>query len=165
MTIEECNRKYNNLKVTTNAFLIEKDKILLGLKKTGFGKGKIVGIGGKVNPNESLKECAIREIYEEIGVVVTHLKQCGYINFYFPYVQNPEEWNLKVLLFKVSTWENNPKESEEIKPQWFYKKNIPYNRMWSDASIWMPEFLNDKKIKGNFIFKNKEDILTYSLGY
>jgi 8-oxo-dGTP diphosphatase / 2-hydroxy-dATP diphosphatase len=45
---------------------IEKSKILLGYKKRGFGKDKWNGLGGKVEPNESLIECAKRLVlYEE----------------------------------------------------------------------------------------------------
>jgi hypothetical protein len=35
-------------------------KVLLGLKKRGFGVNKFVGLGGKVEPNETLYECALR---------------------------------------------------------------------------------------------------------
>lgn len=36
------------------------DRILLGLKKRGFGVNKFVGLGGKLEPEETLHECAIR---------------------------------------------------------------------------------------------------------
>lgn len=41
---------------------LERNKILLGYKKRGFGKDKWNGLGGKVEPNESLTECAKRLI-------------------------------------------------------------------------------------------------------
>ena len=39
---------------------IVNEKTLLGYKKRGFGKFKWNGFGGKVEPNESIKECAKR---------------------------------------------------------------------------------------------------------
>ena len=45
-------------------------EVLLGLKRTGFGIGKIVGIGGHVEPGESDAEAVVREVWEEAGVVV-----------------------------------------------------------------------------------------------
>lgn len=38
----------------------ELDKVLLGFKKRGFGVNKWNGFGGKVNPNESICEAAVR---------------------------------------------------------------------------------------------------------
>jgi 8-oxo-dGTP pyrophosphatase MutT (NUDIX family) len=38
----------------------ENNKILLGYKKRGFGSNKWNGFGGKVEPFESILECAVR---------------------------------------------------------------------------------------------------------
>ena len=35
-------------------FLVERDSILLGMKKRGFGVGKYNGFGGKVEKDESI---------------------------------------------------------------------------------------------------------------
>jgi 8-oxo-dGTP pyrophosphatase MutT (NUDIX family) len=35
-------------------------KILLGLKKRGFGEGKWNGFGGKVHVNETIRQAAVR---------------------------------------------------------------------------------------------------------
>jgi 8-oxo-dGTP diphosphatase len=40
-------------------------EVLLGYKKTGFGTGKIVALGGHVEPGESAAEAAAREVKEE----------------------------------------------------------------------------------------------------
>ena len=55
---------------TTLMILRDGDRILFGLKKRGFGKGKLVGVGGKVDANETVEEAAIRETEEEIGVML-----------------------------------------------------------------------------------------------
>ncbi len=49
---------------TTLMILRDGDRILFGLKKRGFGKGKLVGVGGKVDANETVEEAAIRETEE-----------------------------------------------------------------------------------------------------
>jgi 8-oxo-dGTP diphosphatase / 2-hydroxy-dATP diphosphatase len=38
----------------------DNNKILLGLKKRGFGKGKWNGFGGKLEKDENIIECAKR---------------------------------------------------------------------------------------------------------
>lgn len=50
---------YENI-VSTLIILLDKNKILLGFKKRGFGEGKWNGFGGKVEPGEDIKACAER---------------------------------------------------------------------------------------------------------
>ncbi|MEJ2212436.1 MAG: NUDIX domain-containing protein, partial [Anaerolineae bacterium] len=42
-------------------------QVLLGLKRVGFGAGKLTGIGGKVEPGEEVAAAAARELEEEVG--------------------------------------------------------------------------------------------------
>ena len=51
-------------KLYTSIFVrnIEKNEILLGYKKRGFGKDKWDAVGGKVEPNETILDGAIRYI-------------------------------------------------------------------------------------------------------
>ena len=45
-------------------------QVLLGRKKHGLGRGYFVGLGGKLEPGESAVDAAVREVFEESGVVV-----------------------------------------------------------------------------------------------
>ena len=58
-------------------------EVLLARKKTGFGLGKIVGIGGKVEPGETLLQAAVRETEEELSIHVREedLAQAARITF------------------------------------------------------------------------------------
>ena len=47
-------------KVLTLVFVIEKSRILLGLKERGFGVGRWNGFGGKVEKQETIEEGAKR---------------------------------------------------------------------------------------------------------
>lgn len=47
-------------KVLTLAFVRESTRILLGLKKRGFGQGLWNGFGGKVQPGETIEAGAVR---------------------------------------------------------------------------------------------------------
>ena len=54
-------------------------EVMLGMKKRGFGQGKYNGFGGKLEPNETVEEAAVRELEEESGVIteVNSLKKKG----------------------------------------------------------------------------------------
>ncbi|MCW6675580.1 8-oxo-dGTP diphosphatase [Aerococcaceae bacterium NML130460] len=44
-------------------------------------QGKWIGVGGKIEAGETPEECAIREIYEETGLMATQLNLHGIITF------------------------------------------------------------------------------------
>ena len=148
------------LRPGTITFLIKNNKVLLGFKKRGFGKGNWLGIGGKVEPNEEIVDAAKREISEEINVKLNRTKHVGILNFYFPHIAD-ESWNQQVHVFIAISWKGEPQETEEIKPQWFEKENIPYDLMWDDASYWLPKILDNKKVKASFTFDKHFKVLDH----
>lgn len=120
-------------------------EVLLGLKQTGFGKGKIVGIGGHVEPGETDAQAVIREVLEETGVVLRQedLADAGAVHFVFP--ARPE-WDMKTSLFTARTWEGEPGPSDEILPEWFRVDTLPVERMWQDADHWLPVVLEGRRV-------------------
>ncbi len=67
---------YSNVLVRDNV----NKKLLLGLKKRGFGKDKWSFFGlNPTNENETLIESAIRQTKEETGLEISDLKHIGYI--------------------------------------------------------------------------------------
>ncbi|TLM81549.1 8-oxo-dGTP diphosphatase [Pseudarthrobacter sp. NamE2] len=120
-------------------------EVLLGLKRTGFGRGKVVGIGGHVEPGESHREAVIREVFEETGVTVRpeDLADAGAVRFVFP--ARPE-WNMDTRLFTARHWLGEPASSEEIMPEWFHTSSLPADRMWQDADHWLPVVLEGGRV-------------------
>ena len=160
MKLAEYRETLNEpLRQATLCFLIKEDEILLARKKRGFAEGKMNGVGGKVNDGESVEKAAVREAYEEIGVIVKFLKQVATLDFYFTH--NPD-WNQQVIVFEAREWEGVPKESEEMKPFWYSFQKIPYKKMWADDIYWLPLVLEGKKVKASFLFNEKEEILDYT---
>jgi len=144
----------------TLAFVERENKILLGMKKRGFGVGRWNGFGGKVKKGEKIEEAVKRELKEEVGILAKKIEHRGILNFVFD--QNPDEI-LKVHLFKVLDFEGEPRESEEMKPRWFRKEEIPFDKMWPDDKHWLPLFLSGKKIKGQFHFADEDTLLDYEI--
>ncbi|NQD88264.1 NUDIX domain-containing protein [Paenarthrobacter sp. CM16] len=121
------------------------EDVLLGTKKTGFGLGKVVGVGGHVELGETASEAACREVMEEINVVVRaeDLIPAGTVDFVFP--ARPE-WNMATTVFLTRDWEGEPSESEEIAPEWFPVAKLPVDRMWADAEHWLPAMIAGQRI-------------------
>lgn len=149
----------------TLIFLIKKEdgeikEICLAMKKRGFGMGKWNGAGGKVDPDESIEECAKRETQEEIHVTPNKLSPVGTIAFDFPH---RPEWNQQVHIFFCNSWSGDPKESEEMKPEWFTVDNIPFANMWSSDAHWLSETIAGKQVEGSITFGENAEVIDKKL--
>lgn len=136
-------------------FLLTEDKILLAKKKRGYAKGKWLGVGGKLEPYESMLECAVRECQEEISVTPLDLEHVATIDFIFP---TKPTWSQQVFVYATNTWKGEAKESEEMAPQWFKHEDLPYESMWSDAIHWMPNILTGEKLYAEFYFDDALEV-------
>lgn len=146
-------------KQLTLIIIYQHPKILLGMKKRGFGAGRWNGFGGKVEHTETIEEAAKRELQEEVGIKVNDLEKVGIIDFEFD--SNPEI--LEVHIFRSYNFSGEPKETDEMKPQWFNIDDIPFADMWPDDIHWFPLFLRGRKFKGKFLFGESDIILNQEL--
>ena len=153
------------MKKATLCFLLrETDKgeeVLLAMKKRGFGQGKWNGVGGKVG-NESIEEATRRETAEEIGVAVAELERVAVLTFHFT---EPElqKWDQEVHVFLARSWEGEPTESEEMRPQWYIYENVPYDSMWADDHFWLPRVLAGGRLNAVFTFSDSETIINHEI--
>ena len=139
-------------------------EICLAMKKRGFGAGRWNGVGGKCNPGESIEDATIRETYEEISVKVSKnsitgdFKKMAELEFLFA---DPTKsgWNQMVHVFVAEKWEGEPAESEEMKPEWYKIKDIPFKDMWPDDPFWLPKVIDGNFVKASFTFGDGDVIL------
>ena len=155
----------DKLRDATLCFLITEEEgeikqICLAMKKRGFGNGRWNGVGGKVEPTESIEEAATRETREEIGVSVSKLEKVATLTFLFPH---NESWNQVVHVYFCFQWDGEALESEEMNPQWFVLRDIPYARMWADDAIWLPRVLAGNKVRATFTFGEGDVVLNHTL--
>lgn len=146
-------------KVLTLCIVHQHPRVLLGMKKRGFGAGKWNGFGGKVEPGETIEDAAKREAREEAGIEVGAIEKHAVLEFAFE--DNPEV--LEVHVFRAEIFEGEPKESDEMKPQWFHVDEIPLHLMWADDEHWFPLFLQKKKFTGRFWFDQTNRLLKHQL--
>src|SRR5918994_6183424 len=120
-------------------------EVLLGRKKTGFGVGKVVGVGGHLEPGETPVEAICREVFVEVSVEITpqDLVPAGTVHFVFP--ARPQ-WDMFTTIFLAETWVGEPIESIEIAPQWYVVDRLPVELMWADAEHWLPAMINGERL-------------------
>lgn len=125
------------------------------MKKRGFGVNRWNGLGGKVEEGEEITKSAAREVEEEIEVTIEQTNKVAELSFYFPH--NPS-WNQKAHVYFTENWIGEPKETEEMNPEWFKTEEIPFDEMWPADKFWIPEILSGKLIKATFIL-TEDDIV------
>ncbi|MBB2975954.1 8-oxo-dGTP diphosphatase [Microbacterium endophyticum] len=133
-------------------------EVLLGHKRTGLGLGRIVGIGGKIERGETVREGAVREVQEETGLLVeaSDLVAVGVLDYLFP---SQPTWSQRSHVFTCTAWTGEPVETDEIVPKWYSIDDIPFERMWDDASRWLPGILRGNSGL-NAIFTFGDDLAT-----
>ncbi|KAI7902182.1 NUDIX hydrolase domain-like protein [Cokeromyces recurvatus] len=151
------SKKLLTLVLTINE---ERKEILLGMKKRGFGVGKFNGFGGKVEKGETIEQAARRELWEECEIKAIDLKKVGILMFTFE--NNPI--GLETHVYTTYSYEGIPKETEEMKPEWFPFDQIPFDKMWSDDKYWFPFLFKQQLFSGHFHFaEDQKSILKYDL--
>ena len=68
-------------KILTLCVVHEHPRVLLGMKKRGFGEGRWNGFGGKVQEGETIEGAAKRELLEEAGVSLGSIERVGRLDF------------------------------------------------------------------------------------
>lgn len=145
--------------IATLCFPVTETEILLGLKKRGLGALKWNGFGGKVETGESIEDAARRETKEECGLEIISFEKRGVIQF--KYLE--EDKHIEGHIFCATSWRGKIEESEEMKPQWFNRNEIPYESMWLTDIHWLPTFLQGKRFTAELTFKNYDTLLEWSL--
>jgi 8-oxo-dGTP diphosphatase len=125
--------------------------VLLGYKKTGFGAGRWVGLGGHIEDGEKPVEAAVREVAEESSLVVPpdSLSHMASLTFVFP--ARPS-WDQTAEVFLTAQFSGEPAESDELIPRWFGDTALPFDGMWDDARYWLPVVLGGGRVTATVTF-------------
>ncbi len=151
-----------NIQTQTLCIIHDNKRVLLGMKKRGFGNGRWNGFGGKMDEGETVKEATVREVEEEACIKITDLKKQGILKFTF---ENSND-TLQVHIFSTTKFTGKPTETEEMLPKWFNFDEIPYESMWKDDIYWLPKLLEGECFKGSFLFGGKNDeVIKHKLNF
>ena len=147
-------------KILTLCIVHDEGRVLLGMKKRGFGADRWNGFGGKVQPDETIEQAAIRETQEEANITPTKMDLVGKLNFKF---QDGASEEMEVSVFSVTDFDGIPSETEEMRPHWFNKSEVPYDKMWADDKYWLPLLFAGKKFKGVFEYTDYNIMLSHEV--
>ena len=122
--------------IGTLVFVRRDNEVLLIHKKTGHGAGLVNGPGGKLQPAESVVQCARRETEEEVGITPQGLECRAELRFVDT---SGAQW--LGFAFVASKFSGKIHETDEARPFWQPQTQIPYQQMWPDDELWLPRIL------------------------
>lgn len=152
--LAECRRvtdipwaHWQAVDTATLTFVVQRNEVLLIRKKRGLGAGKINGPGGRLEKGETLLECAVREVEEELCITPLNPESRGELRFQFL-----DGYSIHVHVFTADGYRGRTQETDEAIPLWTPLRSIPYDEMWADDLLWLPKVLAGQTVCGHFLF-------------
>lgn len=109
--------------------IIKDNKVLMELRKNKFDAGLYSLVGGCMEDGETVKQAAVREIKEEVGLEV-HEDDIEVISVLHRITPKPDSWQSIEFVLLVNNFFGNPNLLEnnvcgDLK--WFPLENLPQN--------------------------------------
>ncbi|PID82388.1 MAG: DNA mismatch repair protein MutT [Clostridiales bacterium] len=120
----------------THAYIRKDNKTLFLLrnkKEKDVHEGKYIGVGGKMEKNETPDECIDREIFEETGLKVISKKLRGKI--FFPEFDG--ENDILMYTYTVDKFEGELSECNEGSLEWVDDKDMFRLPMWQGDPVFL----------------------------
>lgn len=123
------------------------DQVLLlkGAKTKKIWPGLWNGIGGHIEPGESVINAAHRELYEETNLIAEKMQFCGQVN-----INTGFKPGIGFFVFSVKNYVGELRESEEGIISWFDKDEICNLPLVEDLSILIPKVAGIKPTDNPF---------------
>ncbi len=129
------------MKETTLCYIEKNNKYLMlhrTKKQNDPNKGKWVGVGGKLEKDESVEECLLREVTEETGLVLTEYQYRAKIYFYSDTYDNEIMY-----LYTATEFTGELIECKEGELAWIDKSKVLKLNLWEGDKIFLQKLLED----------------------
>lgn len=129
------------MKHSSCVYLIKDDQWLMlyrNKKDNDINFGKYIGVGGKLKENETIEECAIREVKEETGLTVNSLKKMGDVLFLYP--DNEE----MITVYTSSDYKGTLIECDEGTLQFVKQDRILELDLWEGDKIFLNKMMKNE---------------------
>ena len=123
------------MKNTTLCYILRGDEVLMlhrTAKQNDENEGKWIGVGGKLEENESPDECLLREVREETGLNLTRWRYRGVVTFV------SDRWEGEYMhLFTADGFEGKLTTCSEGELRWIPRGKIAGLPQWEGDRIFL----------------------------
>lgn len=123
------------MRLTTLCYIENNGKYLMlhrTKKKHDQSEGKWLGVGGKLEKDESPEQCMYREVYEETGLTVTAYVFAGVITFLSDIYETEY-----MFIYVVTGFTGNLIVCDEGDLAWIPKKDVMALNLWEGDRIFL----------------------------
>ena len=117
----------------------------------GINKGYVNFPGGKKEAGENMRDCVIRETFEETGLTIKNPVEVGYIEFptadYYVHVFKSTEFSGKLKA-----------KADEVDLFWQDVDNVPYDKMRTADRDFLPLILAGKFVKRRYFYTSDFEV-------
>lgn len=136
----------------------ENQRLLVGEKKRDVCKGYWNGIGGKVNPGETVEQAMVRECQEEANVTPTDFTKRGVIH-YDKYIKGEHVFaNMHVYIAKSFT--GHIKDSDEMRLEWVHRSELKDKVFSPGDEYWLPDVLKGFYVDATLAYDQEGKLLS-----
>lgn len=117
----------------------------------GINQGFVNFPGGKKEAGETMRDCVIRETFEETGLTIKNPVEVGYVEF------TCADYHVHIFKSTEFSGELKPK-ADEVDLFWQDADNVPYDKMRMADSDFLPLVLAGKYVKRRYFYNEKFEV-------
>jgi len=152
------------MKLATLCYIRRQGKTLMVhriKKENDIHLGKWNGLGGKLEPGETPEECAVREVFEESGLIVRKMTLKGMLTF--PGFSDDEDWY--AFVFVITEFDGHLSDSPEGVLHWVEDDEIPNLNLWEGDRFFLPWLDNPGFFSGKFTYVDNRLVEHHIVSY
>ncbi len=156
------------MKQTTLVYVFNPEgEMLLAVKKksdSGFDVSveKVNTAGGKREHQETIIDCALRELQQEFGIIVSErqLEFVGVVRFHF---ETKKAWDNECNVYKLMNYAGGFKDSDEMAEiKYFDLADLPWEKMWESDRTWLPKMLKGEMLNEDFYHTDDGKVISHT---
>lgn len=162
VALKYAHRKEAACMKNTTLCYVERDGCYLMLhrvkKKNDLNEGQWIGVGGKLEENESPEECVLRETLEETGLTLTGFRYRGIVTFV------SDRWEGEYMhLFTSDDFTGTLRECDEGDLAWIPKEQLFSLPHWKGDELFLRLLWEDAPFFSLKLCYSGSDLLSASL--
>lgn len=126
-------------------------------KKNDFNHAKFIGIGGKIEEDESPHECVIREVYEETGLKLESVNFCGLVKYYLN-----EDYFENMYVYYSDDYSGELKECDEGSLHWLSFGEFIGKPHWESDVLFIQKAIYGEKFPDMEFFYDSKGIKSFN---